>query len=317
MTTEQPPTPSLDLRQVQYFVTVADELSFSRAAARLHIATPSLSQQVKALERLIGVQLLVRNTRHVRLTAAGERFAAAGGELLRAAHAAVGEARMISGLVDGPLQLRCLHEAEAAFEPFLTTFHAAYPDIQVSVDTMRHAQLIESLAGDDVDAAMTWSFLLERGGSSDGLEWVEIGATEVYAALAETHPLAADDTVPRGRDLWDTKVVLFERDYSPTTFDYALEQLYGTECPDPPVLEVSVTVRAQEAMARAVNAGHAIAPLSAPVADLQRGNFAVKPFDPPWFTHGCVVWRTDHTSPALAAFTAAARAWHTRTDAST
>ena len=314
MTTEPPPAPSLDLRQVQYFVTVADELSFSRAAARLHIATPSLSQQVKALERLIGVQLLVRNTRHVRLTSAGERFAVTGRELLRAAQAAVGEARMISGLVDGPLQLRCLHEAESAFEPFLTTFHAAYPDIQVSVDTMRHAQLLESLAGDDVDAAMTWSFLLERAGGSDGLEWVELGATEVYAALSETHPLTSSDTIPRGRDLWDTKVVLFERDYSPATFDYAVEELYGPDCPEPPVLEVSVTVRAQEAMARAVNSEHAIAPLSAPVADLRRGTLAIRPFDPPWFTNGCVVWRTDHTSPALAAFTAAARAWHTGSD---
>ena len=70
--------PPMNLRQVQYFVTVADELNFTRAAERLHISTPALSQQIKALERMVGAQLLDRDTRRVRLTAAGQTFVRVG-----------------------------------------------------------------------------------------------------------------------------------------------------------------------------------------------------------------------------------------------
>ncbi len=103
--------------------------------------------------------------------------------------------------------------------------------------------------------------------------------------------------------------MLFERDYSPVTFDYAVEQLYGADCPDPPVREISVTVRAQEAMARQVAATRAFAPLSRSVADLLGDKWEIRPFEPPWRIDGCVVWQPDNTGGPLIAFTTAAAAY--------
>lgn len=300
----------VDLRQVLYFATVAAELSFTRAAARLHISAPALSQQVKALERHLGVQLLVRDTRHVRLTDAGKLFAERGRALLEAGEVAVREARGSAGIISGRLQLAALHEAEGAFEPLLTGFHTAHPHVEVRVMTMRHAELIGALCEGTLDAALTWDFLLERAenGQGDGVRWLGVCEVEVLAAMGRRGSLAADERVPRGPALRGVPTVLFERPYSPVSFDYAVDQLYGPGCPDPPVREIPVTVRTQEAMAREVADSGGLAPLSRPIADILGDDWRIRPFEPPWHVEARVVWRPEHRSAALSAFVAQARA---------
>lgn len=87
----------VELRQLTYFVAVAEELHFGRAAERLHLAGPSLSQQISNLERELGTQLLVRDRRHVELTPAGSQFLTDAREVLGAAARAFDRARKGGG----------------------------------------------------------------------------------------------------------------------------------------------------------------------------------------------------------------------------
>ena len=87
----------MDLRQLKYFVTVAEELSFVRAAQRLHMSQPPLSQQIKALEEDLGVVLLSRTRREVKLTEAGRVFLSESRELLEKAQAVAHRTRQAAG----------------------------------------------------------------------------------------------------------------------------------------------------------------------------------------------------------------------------
>src|SRR5680860_1026444 len=93
------------IRRLRYFVAVADELNFTRAAARLHVSQPSLSAQVRALERDVGVELLHRTTRHVELTDAGQSMLEDTRRLLEGLEEARLRARQVAETASGTLRV--------------------------------------------------------------------------------------------------------------------------------------------------------------------------------------------------------------------
>ena len=142
----------MDLRLVQYFVAVAEELHFGRAAARLHIAQPSLSHQIRKLEQQLGVTLLDRGSRHVELTPAGRELLAQGHRLLvqsqraiRATRAAAAE-RLVVGFY-GTAASSLLPDA-------LRAFAEQHPAVEVSVRELLLGELTDILTG-SVDVAFT------------------------------------------------------------------------------------------------------------------------------------------------------------------
>ncbi|MEV0716001.1 LysR substrate-binding domain-containing protein [Asanoa sp. NPDC050611] len=120
----------IELRQLRYFVSLAEELHFGRAAAREHIVQSALSQQVQRLERTLGVLLVQRTTRHIELTTAGARFLLEARQILEHVDRAAGLAQ---GLTDTPPALRVglLDEGYEAVRPVLHALRARHPDLEL------------------------------------------------------------------------------------------------------------------------------------------------------------------------------------------
>src|SRR5437899_37868 len=99
----------MELRQLRYLVAVADELHFTRAAEREHVAQPALSQQIRQLEAEVGLALVRRTTRRVGLTEAGELLVARARHVLAELEAATAELQSLSGLKSGRLRIGAMH----------------------------------------------------------------------------------------------------------------------------------------------------------------------------------------------------------------
>lgn len=147
----------MDLRQLRYFVTVAEELHFSRASVRLNLAQSALSAQIRALERELGGPLLVRTTRKVELTPAGESLLADGRELLAAADAAYRRARSLARGESGSIVIGSLGPAPGGvLAPILERFGSLHPRVRVQMRSFAFTELIDGVREDHADAAFLY-----------------------------------------------------------------------------------------------------------------------------------------------------------------
>ena len=170
----------MELRQLRYFVAVAEELHFGRAAERLHIATPSLSQQIKALEASVGAPLFVRDRRHVELTSAGRLLLTDAREIIALA---AGAQRRLEG-TSGPLRL--------GYVSWLPDKLVASVRSDLRLDEWvmpSHIQIARVLDG-GLDAAIAWA-PAAHGRLHLQLLWAESLAAAVPARLSDA-TVAAD-----------------------------------------------------------------------------------------------------------------------------
>lgn len=136
----------MELRHLRYFIAVAEELNFRRAAARLNIAQPSLSTQVRQLEETVGAQLLERNTHGVSLTPAGSRLLDDGRRLLRDADASVRSARRVARGEEGQLSIGFVASlGHGLFPSVLRAYRKKFPNIELSLAEMDTTHQIEAL----------------------------------------------------------------------------------------------------------------------------------------------------------------------------
>lgn len=178
----------MELRHLRYFVTVAEELNFRRAAERLHVAQPALSRQIKDLEYDLRVVLLDRNTMRVRLTDAGRVFLGEARQIL--AHAArAGEmAREAAAGLRGRLAVGNIGPVTASFMPArLTAFRAQYPEVEVALLEIEPSEQIPALES----GAIQVGFTVGRHPMAPGqLQGHPVLHSPICAVLGSAHRLA-------------------------------------------------------------------------------------------------------------------------------
>jgi DNA-binding transcriptional LysR family regulator len=180
----------VEIRQLEYFVAVADSGSFVRAAEWLHIGQPAVSQQVARLERGLGVRLFDRTTRRVRLTTAGERLLPEARAVLAAADRVRAVAADVAGGTDAVLRIGSSHGLGDRLYRVLDELATVAPGLSVRLARSRQEQRLAAVRSGELDAAFVR--VLE---SAPGLELVPVWRDPLVVALPEQHPLAAFDIV--------------------------------------------------------------------------------------------------------------------------
>src|SRR5215831_2939416 len=143
----------VELRHIRYFVAVAEELHFGRAAQRLHLAQPPLSQQIRRLEEILGYSLFHRTSRAVKLTAAGEVFLERARRTLRNVHEDIEEARSIGRGDEGSLRVGFIGSGMLTPLPaVLGRYRRLYPRVQLQLAEMYTAAIAASIARGSLDA---------------------------------------------------------------------------------------------------------------------------------------------------------------------
>lgn len=183
----------MELRQLQHFIALAEEQHFTRAAQRVNIVQSALSTSIRQLEVELDAKLVVRTTRHVRLTAAGEVFLAKAKAVLDAVADAKEGVAAVQGLRRGTLSIGTIQ----SLPPFLDLpllieqFHARYPDIEVRLIQEGSFALLERVRHGKLDLAF-----LPLSDPPPDIETTMIACEGLVVVCATTHRLAGQENVP-------------------------------------------------------------------------------------------------------------------------
>ena len=181
----------MELRHLRYFVAVAEELHFRRAAERLHVAQPAVSEQVRKLEEELGVRLFDRTHRSVSITDAGAALLDEARRVLHQAEIAMTAARNARDRATTRLRIGHLADSmPASVARAMQLLGANAPRVQIALETGHAVRLIEEVRAERLDAAV-----VGLPAPTSGLRVTAAGVQGVVAALPVTHPQAVKATV--------------------------------------------------------------------------------------------------------------------------
>ena len=289
----------MELRHLRYFVALAEELHFGRAATRLHVAQPALSQQLQQLERELGVTLLARTKRRVALSEPGRAFLAEARRTLSAASVAARAARRAAAGEVGSLRLGYVDLATwLNFPAILRTFRQRFPEIDVSLTELHRESQREALLREELDVG--FFALAER---DQGLTGFPVARDPLFVALPAEHALAARSTIPL-EILAEESWVLFPRELRTVYVELVLAACRQAGF----VPRIAQEASQVHTLAGLVSAGVGLTLLPSAMAAAPRAGVVHRPLAgtvPELLLH--VIWRQGDLSPPAARFVAVAR----------
>ena len=191
-------------RQMEYFQAVVDTGSFSEAAEQCHISQSAVSQQIKALEKDLGVELLERHNRTFTLTPAGELFYRKSAVLLADAEQLQREVRHLGSGDTAKLRLGFIKGyGGSEFQDAIAEFTDRFPDVELDVMSGNHEDLYVALRSDKIDLALND----QRRAFSGNYENLELALSRCIIELSKRHPLAKLDRL-EAEDLKNTTCIL-------------------------------------------------------------------------------------------------------------
>jgi DNA-binding transcriptional LysR family regulator len=287
----------VDLRRLRYFVAVAEELHFGRAAARLHISAPPLSQRIRELEDELGLALFERTSRKVVLTPAGEQLLSCARDVLRAMDRFDAAAAQLAA-VPATWTVGYCHGSEDGMMRTIRAFRAEHPDAVVRPDGLTSLLILDGLRAGGMAVGIVRGPVVDPG----RLASVPLARVPVdHVAVPPDHRLAESQAV-NAQDLDGEPVLVVERSDAPTAHDEI--ESYCTTMGARPHWVTHAAVQVERVL-DLVALGTGIGWLNSWQAERagSRQDVAVRPLRPVGlYDEFRVAWRAGDPSPVTAAF---------------
>jgi DNA-binding transcriptional LysR family regulator len=285
----------MELRHLRYFVAVADTLSFTKGAQKLHLAQPSLTRQIKDLEEEIGVRLFDRTPLGVRLTPEGRSFLADAKRLLQLSGEIVESVQRLSRHESSPFNIGYVANLFFDLLPVtLASFQRLFPTVPINLFDLTCGDQFRALEDGKIDCGFVG---MHEAIAELGFQFQSIASYETVAALATNNPLAKKSVIK----LKELKPLFFIG-MSETSYPGYRRWLTQT-CQrvgfSPRVLQ---DVEIERTLIQAVAAGLGVALLPDQVKKLPHANVVFRPLTPRVMTESCIAWKGDNPSPALKAY---------------
>ncbi|MGF1471449.1 MAG: LysR family transcriptional regulator [Rubrobacteraceae bacterium] len=262
----------MELRQLRYFVAVAEEKSFGRAAKRLHLSQPPLSTQIKGLEEELGVKLLDRSTRRVELTDSGRAFLARAREILDAVEQAAAEARGAGRGLRGRLEIGFVSSATLSLlPPALRLFRERFGGVELDLRELASVEQVDALYEKELRVG-----LVRLPMRAPGIRFEPVLAEPLVVALPVGHPLEDREIIPL-QEVAELPLIFFQRRLEPGSHEQIVE-LLGRVGALPKVAQYSVHLQTVVGL---VASGIGIAILAESARRLHREGVIYRPLDAP------------------------------------